>query len=261
MTVILVGPEQGANVGFVARTMACYGVTDFRIVGAPGIAADEGAKKTGKAGSHLLESVRYFENAASAVADCNFSFGFTRRPREPGQRIQDLEDAVTDWRKTRVQNSLTVSPSFANLRTALVFGRESQGLFRDETTALSHLVRITMPGESLSLNLSHAVAIGLYAFLGTGVDRKAGAEIESVDSVSESGSESERDYMDGYPSQGENNAILEKLLAGLEASGYFRGGKEAAQRESTRFLWQRLRPTRRELEFLAGMLRRLTANS
>ena len=85
--------------------------------------------------------------------------------------------------------------------------------------------------------------------------------MESVESEPIFGSESERDYMDGYPSQGENNAILDNLLAGLEASGYFRGGKEAAQRESTRFLWQRLRPTRRELDFLAGMLRRLTANS
>ena len=60
LCVVLVGPEQAANVGFAARTMACYGLSDLRIVGSPGIAADGAARKTGKAVPETLDGARYF---------------------------------------------------------------------------------------------------------------------------------------------------------------------------------------------------------
>ena len=153
LCVVLVGPEQAANVGFAARTMACYGLADLRIVGSPGIAADGAARKTGKAVPETLDGARYFASLAEAIADCTQACGFTRRTREPSQRIEDLDETARAWR-SRAGNGIT----------ALVFGRESQGLFREETLLLTHLVRIPLPSETLSLNVSHALAIGLYAF-------------------------------------------------------------------------------------------------
>ncbi len=240
IAVVLVGPEQASNVGFVARTLACYGIADLRIVGSPGIEGGEAARKTAKGAPSVLASARHFETLASAISDCGFAFGFTRRTREPAQPILDLEEAVAFWH-----------PQPHDLTTALVFGRESQGLFREETLALSHLVRIPMPDEVLSLNLSHAVAIALYAF---------NAHSQG-DPESNSTADADAKAPDGLPSREENGAILRDLLAGLEQRGCFRGGKDAAQREYIRILWQRLQPTRRELDFLAGMLKRLTANS
>jgi tRNA C32,U32 (ribose-2'-O)-methylase TrmJ len=43
----------------------------------------------------------------------------------------------------------------------------------------------------------------------------------------------------------------------LEAAGFFKSGKQEAQREHVRLLWQRLRPDARELDFIAGMLKKL----
>jgi tRNA C32,U32 (ribose-2'-O)-methylase TrmJ len=189
----------------------------------------------------------------SAVSDCGFAFGFTRRTREPAQRIQDLDEAVAMWRTS--SDAMDRAPSggessqTAPPKTALVFGRESQGLFCEETLVLSHLVRIPMPDELLSLNLSHAVAIGLYAFLGSGNQDPETAPADGAESS------------EGLPTRAENAAFLENLMSGLEQRGFFRGGKEAAQRDYVRILWQRLQPTRREMDFLAGMFKRLSANS
>lgn len=252
---VLVGPEQAANVGFIARTMACYGLSDLRIVGSPGIAADGAARKTGKAVPGLLDAVRYFPSLASALADCGAVFGFTRRSRDPSQRLEDVDTAAHAWRGAG-----------ETLPSALVFGRESQGLFREETLLMTRLVRIPIPSETLSLNVSHALAIVLHVFAGTAkastgtATGMAGAT--PVDTAQGTGRAPEAGLPSGagdlgHPSRGKNAAAMEALLSALEASGYFREGKGEAQREYVRLLWQRMDPDRRELEFLSGLLRGL----
>lgn len=239
LRVILVGPEQAANVGFTARTLACYGLSGLRIVGSPGIATDGAAFKTGKAALPILESAAYYPSLESAVADCGAAYGFTRRTRDPAQRIEDLSRSAASWR---------AHPG--DKPAALVFGRESQGLNREETLLLTHLVRIPMPAETLSLNLSHAVAIGLYAFLGDSPDPVVPLAPGAVSGAGfETGS--------SLASRAEATATLELLFDRLEAGGFFKGGKQEAQREYVRLLWQRLRPDRRELDFLAGILKNL----
>jgi tRNA/rRNA methyltransferase len=221
---VLAGPEQPANVGFTARAMACYGLDDLRIVGRPGIAAAEAARKTASGGEAVLESAACFNDLAAAVADADVALGFSRRARDPSQRIHDLEEAP--------------SLSAGSIRTALVFGCESQGLSREETLRCSHLVRIPMASETLSLNLSHAVAIALYA-MSPGQAAKAPAPA------------SERATL------GESERILSESLSLLARKEAFRPAKAEAQTEYLRLLWQRLQPTRAELEFLAGMLKKL----
>jgi tRNA/rRNA methyltransferase len=243
LCVVLVGPEQAANVGFAARTMACYGLSDLRIVGSPGIAADGAARKTGKAVPETLDGARYFASLADAISDCTQTCGFTRRTREPSQRIEDLDAASREWR-SRAGNGIT----------ALVLGRESQGLFREETLLLTHLVRIPLVSETLSLNVSHALAIGLYAFTTVSVSAEAPAPDATA---APSASEARLPSSDPFPTQGESAKVLTDLLANLDSKGFFKGGKQEAQRDYARLLWQRLQPNRRELDFLAGLLRGL----
>ena len=251
LCVVMVGPENAANVGFAARTMACYGLSDLRIVGSPGIAADGAARKTGKAVPETLDGARYFASLADAIADCASAYGFTRRSREPSQPIADLAGAAAAWRAASRGNRDAVGK--ATGATALVFGRESQGLFREETLLLSHLVRIPLESETLSLNVSHALAIGLYAFTTeTGKWVAADAADSPVASTVAATAIAEP-----FPTRGESAQVIEELLSHLDAKGFFKGGKQEAQREYARLLWQRLAPNRRELDFLAGLLRSL----
>ena len=235
LAVILVGPEQAANVGFTARAMACYGLDDLRIVGSPGIATDGAARKTGTAALGILEAARYFPSLDLAVADCGAVYGFTRRARDPAQAIEDLQAAAAGWRLAR-----------GTRLAALVFGRESTGLFKEETLALTHLVRIPMPAETLSLNLSHAAAIALHAFVAEGQPAAAGP-----------GQGGGAPPGEELPARAADAETLGLLLRRLESAGFFKGGKQEAQREHVRLLWQRLRPNEREVDFIAGLLRKL----
>lgn len=244
LCVVLAGPENAANVGFAARTMACYGLSDLRIVGSPGIAADGAARKTGKAVPETLDSAKYFASLTDAIADCTLACGFTRRAREPSQRIEDLDASARQWRR-RTGSGIA----------ALVFGRESQGLFREETLLLTHLVRIPLPSETMSLNVSHALAIGLYAFTSASAPQ-SGSKVSAMgmpvtDSIPAGKSP------EPFPTQGESARVINDLLANLDSKGFFKEGKQEAQREYARILWQRLQPNRRELDFLAGLLRGL----
>ncbi len=238
MAVVLVEPENAANVGFIARTLTCYGVEDCRIVGSPGIGEMEAAKKTGKGARQVLGAIQYFDNLPAAIADCHFAMGFTRRVRESGQPSQGLHHMVAEWREMKTDS----------MQTALVFGRESQGLSREESLLLSHLVTIPMFDATLSLNLSHAVAIGLYAFLGD-----PSTEPRLLDSAPANKRK--------LPTQQENAAALDRMLLTLEKGNFFRGGKASAQKEYARMLWQRLKPNQQELDFLAGLLKRLPVHS
>lgn len=241
LNVVLVGPELAANVGFTARALACYGLSDLRIVGSPGIATDGAARKTGAAALGILEAARYFPSLDQAIADCGAAFGFTRRMRDPAQPIDDLSGSAAAWR---------AAPG--SRPSALVFGRESQGLFREESLLLTHLVRIPMPAETLSLNLSHAVAIAMYAFVGEGLPAAAGGAAGRPPAAACPGAGN------GLPSRAEDAAALERLIGRLESTGFFKGGKQEAQREHVRLLWKRLRPDERELDFLAGLLKKLS---
>ena len=257
---VLVAPEQAANIGFVARCLACYHIQDLRIVGTSTLAQSEPAFKTAKGAAQILESARYFNSLPEAISDCVYSVGFTRRTREPGQRIHDLPTFVKGWKSQQDSNSLH-SNFTANAigTTALVFGRESQGLNREETMDLSHLIRIPMPHDLLSLNLSHAVAIALYAFA---EPQPSMTEPESSTRKSESSLEDlEKRNHALLATHHESHAGLEALLYSLEQKGFYKGGKEAAQKDYIRILWQRLQPTKAELDFLAGMLKRLMVNS
>ncbi|HKP97404.1 MAG TPA: RNA methyltransferase [Fibrobacteria bacterium] len=245
LCVVLAGPEQAANVGFVARTMACYRLTDLRIVGSPGIAADGAARKTGKAVPEVLDGARYFPSLSDAIADCGQVFGFTRRSRDPSQRIEDLDPAARAWRCN--------GPGGVS---ALVFGRESQGLFREETLLLTHLVRIPLLSETLSLNVSHALAIGLHAFLGGG-ESVPGTEADSPGTQAGASGAEPEPARKGYPTRAEAAQALDGMLAALDAAGFFKGGKQEAQKEYVRLLWQRMNPDRREFDFLSGLLRSL----
>lgn len=263
LTVVLVEPEVPANVGFVARTMACYGLSDLRIVARPDIAVHPEALRTVSGGESVLAAARSFADLSAAVADCTYALGFSRRTRDPSQRILDLPEAVNLVNRV---NAPRTDPE-PGLPVALVFGCESQGLSRDDTLRLSHLVRIRLADPTLSLNLSHAVAIALHAIVGT--DSGDGTEARQGIGEWAAGSAPGRvpaalpisEIAAGDPAtMAESDRILAIVLAALTERNLLRPAKAEAQADYLRILWRRLQPNRRELEFLAGLLKKMASS-
>lgn len=147
LRIILVGPENPLNVGFVARAMRCFEVSELTLV-TDWSALPPEARVTGVAAPEVLDAVRLVPTLTAALEGCTTAVAFSRRPLDLSQREFDLP-------------SIPVELAAGQGRVALVFGRESNGLTREEAGLCPWLCRIpSTPG--VSLNLGQAVALALY---------------------------------------------------------------------------------------------------
>jgi tRNA C32,U32 (ribose-2'-O)-methylase TrmJ len=250
--VVLSNPETPMNIGSVARTMKAYGLNDLRLVGIPPVEEDSKAFWTTCGGEDVLRNAKYYPDVSAATADCAQSIGFTRRVRDKSQRLFDFGDMHRrkEGRLPEDHPHFHQLPVFAGSPqdgaavplTALVFGCESKGLLHEETLCMTHLVRIALAAEDMSLNLSHAVTVVLHAL--------TSEEIQSGPwSHPHAGPASTLE---------ESEAAFEEFIEALDRTGYLgKSGKESIRREKIGVLWRRLRPTRRELDFMRGALQAL----
>lgn len=159
LRVVLVEPQIPANLGFVARALDNFGVHDWVAVRGCAVEGTD-AQKTGAPAKERLDAMRRVERLEEALQDCVGAIGFTARGghRRPPVRLESIH-------KEAKARGLIAEPATATGEEArpiaLVFGREDRGLEARECEACSVLV--TIPTEGLgSLNLSHAVTVGLY---------------------------------------------------------------------------------------------------
>ena len=146
--VVLVGPENPRNVGFVARAMLCFGATELIVAGTAWTAPPAEALKTGVAALDILKGARFVPTLAGALRGCATAVAFSRRPTVLRQTEFDLPDAPAALGRSG--------------RTALVFGRESNGLTREESALCPFLARIPCR-DGVSLNLGQAAAVALFS--------------------------------------------------------------------------------------------------
>ena len=91
---ILVRPQMGENIGAAARAMLNFGLTRMRIVdprdGWPNPKAVAMASGAGR----LLDHAGVFPTVPAAIADCDFVFATTARPRELVKPVVTPERAM-----------------------------------------------------------------------------------------------------------------------------------------------------------------------
>ena len=152
LRVVLVGPENPLNAGFVARAMRAFGAKDLVIAASSWKTLPSAARRTGVSAPEILDGVRFEKDLAGALNGCVTAIAFSRRPTDLRQ---------DEFALPAVPESLSMKG-----RTALVFGRESKGLTRAETALCPYLARI--PCENgVSLNLGQAVAVALFSLTAT----------------------------------------------------------------------------------------------
>lgn len=145
--VILVAPENPKNVGFVARAMRVFGTADLVIAKSLWKTLPAEAWVTGARAAAILDKVRLAPKIETALRGCRTAIAFSRRP--------------SDLRQSKF--ILPAVPAFLGAgRVALVFGRESSGLTREESALCPYLARIPC-SSGLSLNLGQAVSVALFS--------------------------------------------------------------------------------------------------
>lgn len=128
--------------------MLAFGASELVIAGVAWKSIPPEARKTGVAAPEILDAARFEPSLTEALHGCETAIAFSRRPTTLRQ-----EEFVLP----------SVPPGLgASGRTALVFGRESNGLTRDELALCPLLARIPCR-NGVSLNLAQAVAVALFA--------------------------------------------------------------------------------------------------
>lgn len=148
--VVLVGVEGAVNLGFVARTCVNFGVEELYLV-KPQASIDEALRYAAKAKNYLQNAV-IVDDLEEAIKGVDLVAATTAKGFSVGDA---LRQAVP------IRGFIEEIAGKVNY-LAVLFGRESTGLTREELSKADVLVTIPANPEYPVLNLSQAVAVVLW---------------------------------------------------------------------------------------------------
>ncbi len=223
---VLVAPLYAGNIGSVARLAMNFELFDVVLVAPQCDYLDTEAQKFAcRLSQDMLRSFRVVSTLQEAIADCPTVVGFTRRTGE--------------FRKCDVEVDGIPELSFLG-RVALVFGREDNGISRDEILCCTHVCSLPSSDACPSLNLSHAVAVVL--------SRLFALQAQSVEApvvVNESDIPATADAIE---------ELMAEWRSTLVAVGLNRAGNPERMLPHLLRILQRSRVTDRDVRILRGFL-------
>jgi tRNA/rRNA methyltransferase len=151
--VVLVRPKEDGNVGAVARVARNFGAERLVLV-APRASLGPEARRRSMGGLALLRAAQKVSTFERAVEQSDLVVGTT--DMSTGRSSAYLRRSISPERLGEL-----LLPVMG--RVSIVFGPEDNGLSRTELAQCDVLVHIPARREFPTLNLSHAVAVVLYA--------------------------------------------------------------------------------------------------
>jgi tRNA/rRNA methyltransferase len=150
--VILVEPAFEESIGFVARAMKNFGLSNLHLVNPLASLGENGRARGGHA-QDVLDSARFDESLQDALEGVDLSVGTSAQRSFSEANLLRKPMTVRELRSVVQTTSGTVG---------LVFGREGTGLSNEELGLCDGIVTIPTATEYQTLNLSHAAAIIFY---------------------------------------------------------------------------------------------------
>lgn len=170
--IVLVEPAAPGNVGSVARVLRNTGFRDWRLVN-PGNWRTDETEWMAHGAADRLDAVQVASGLDEAISDCHLVIGTSHRDG----KFRDVED---DYRTVLAEAGAVAASGH---RVAVVFGREKDGLWRDELLRCQRLIRIPSAVPHPSFNLSHAVLLVTYELfrrLGEPMERSERSPLATV---------------------------------------------------------------------------------
>jgi TrmH family RNA methyltransferase len=150
--VILVEPNFEESIGFVARAMKNFGLSNLHVVNPIAILGPNGRMRGGHA-QDVLDSIVEHSSLEEALEGLDLSIGTT------SQRSYVPSNLV---RKPMTPKELGTVVKIQAGTVGIVFGREGTGLTNSELSQCDATLTIPANSEYQTLNLSHAAAIVFY---------------------------------------------------------------------------------------------------
>ena len=142
---ILVRPQIGENIGFVARAIKNFNITKLRIVDPKCNWPSQKALATSVGANDVLKSSKIYNSVNKSIADLRVVFASTSRIRKVNKKIISILDLRKKIKKKQ--------------KIGIMFGPEDSGLSNDELNCANYLVKIPTNRKFSSLNLSHSAII------------------------------------------------------------------------------------------------------
>ena len=148
ISIILVAPQMGENIGAVARAMKNFDIYDLRIVDPRDGWPNEKAVSMSVGAADLIANARIFGSVVDAISDLSYVYAATATPRDMNKEYVFSRDLIEDIPKTG--------------KVGIMFGRENCGLNNQEISYANKIITIDTNLSFSSLNIAHSVAVICY---------------------------------------------------------------------------------------------------
>lgn len=235
LSVILVNPQMGENIGATARAMFNFGLTDLRLVNPRDGWPSERADAMSSGALLKMPPVQVFDSLPEAIADLHYVLATTARPRDMVKPVLTPEQAAQEG----------LARTEKGQKIGLVFGGERSGLFNDDIAACHSIITIPTNPDFSSLNLGQSVLLVAYEFLKTA--EKPGEEEEEEENTPAR----QKDIED----------FLSRLEDELDRTRFFRAPElKPITARNIRNIFTRADITDQELRTLHGIISALRGN-
>ncbi len=153
--VVLVSPQLPENIGFAARAMANFGLTELRLVSPREAWPNDKARAAAAGADRILDAVSMHAVLRSAVGDLNFVLATTARPRGMTKPVLAPESAAREiFRRAALAE-----------RTGILFGPERTGLDNEAISLADAVITAPVDPDFASLSLPQSVLLVAYEWL------------------------------------------------------------------------------------------------
>jgi len=228
---VLVRPQMGENVGAAARAMWNFGLEHMRLVAPRDGWPNPAAVAMASGAVRVLDAVRVDADTDAAIADLNYVYATTARPRGMTKTVFTPEQAMQDAR-ARIGRGEKVG---------VLFGAERAGLENADVIRANAVITVPVNPAFASLNLAQCVLLTAYEWR-----RSGNATLP------------ERPEKARPATREEVTRMIDELSARLEAGNFFwPEHKRQSLEDNLRNLFQRMDLTDPDVRTLYGVFRTL----
>ena len=225
ISIVLVKPQIGENIGATARAMKNFGLSNLSIVSPKEKWPNTKAIYTSVKASDIIHNTKVFNTTSEALIKSDIVFATTARIRNINKKILSLSEAV------QIIHS-------SNKKISILFGPENAGLSNEDLISSNYLLKIPTDKKYESLNLSHAVSVVAYNLY---CSKFKNVKYKNTD---KSEIATQKDLFKFY----------DFLIGNLEKTGFFRPAeKKSFMIKSIKNIFAKQPLTSRELRTLMGI--------
>jgi tRNA/rRNA methyltransferase len=244
--IVLVKPQLGENIGFAARAMANFGLTDLRLVAPRDGWPNEKAHAASAGAAFLVERARVYPSVETAIGELNFVLATTARPREMVKTVLSPESAALDLNKRE----------HTGQRTGVLFGPERSGLDNDTIALADAILTAPVSPDFASLSLPQAVLLFSYEWLKAANAAPQLGRATKFDGPAQEGIA----FPDTRPAtRAELFALFEHLETELDRAGFlYPADKRPSMVRSIRNMFHRMGASEQDVRTWRGIVAALT---